>query len=206
MKLYTVNDNEFSLYGKLLDYNCDEIISVAEKTQKPETGAVYFPSVNEFEELQIKDFLQKEIFGEMKIQVGLCHGHNTKLNALEWHKSSEINIAVTDAVLFLGDIRDICENRYNSENIKAFLIKKGQAVEIYATTLHFTPCQTNDGGFGMIVVLPEGTNTDLDFETDDRLLFRKNKWIIAHEDNSLLIEKGVKPGVFGKNYEVGKDL
>ena len=43
-------------------------------------------------------------FGEMEIQIGYCNGHNSMLNALEYHKSSEINVAATDAVLLLGSI------------------------------------------------------------------------------------------------------
>jgi hypothetical protein len=34
------------------------------------------------------------------------------------------------------------------------------------------------------------------------VLFRKNKWLIAHEANQGLIEKGVTSGIVGVNYEI----
>lgn len=206
MKLYNVTDNDFSKYGRVLDLDSSDIIKAAGKIEMPSEGSVYKASVEEFERLEIKKVLQNEIYGEMPIQVGYCYGHSDSLNALEWHKNSEINIAVTDMILFLGCITELEGNRYNSDNVKAFLVKKGQSVEVYATTMHFCPCETSEEGFGCIVVLPVGTNTDLEFEPADKLLFRKNKWIIAHEHNDALKARGVVPGIYGKNLKVGEDV
>lgn len=128
-------------------------------------------------------------------------GYNDTLNALEWHKCSEINIATSDLILLVGDIRDIEEgNRFNSKNVKAFKMLKGEAVEMYATTLHYCPIQLSKNGFGCAVGLIKGTNTDLDFICEDKLIFRKNKWIIAHEDNAEFLEQGVVGGIYGENY------
>ena len=38
--------------------------------------------------------LQKKGYGELPIQIGYCNGKNYKLNALEYHRSSEIDVAV----------------------------------------------------------------------------------------------------------------
>lgn len=206
MNLYNVNDKEFEMYGKLIEKDFTNLIEIAENIELPKEGSTYLPSVKDFESLKDKEILQNEFYGEMPIQIGYCFGHSTKLNAFEWHKSSEINIAVTDAILFLGNIFDMKNEKYNSKNAKAFLIKKGQAIEVYATTLHFCPCETTKDGFGVIVVLPVGTNTDLETVPNDKKLFRKNKWIIAHNDNKELIVRGVVPGIYGKNFEVGIDL
>ena len=54
-------------------------------------------------------------------------------------------------------------------------------------------------GFGCVVALPAGTNTPLEGEYEDKLLFRKNKWILSHVDNKALIDRGVVPGVTGIN-------
>ena len=125
------------------------------------------------------------------------------LGALEWHKCSEVNIAVTDLILLLGDVRDIEEgNKYNSAKVKAFRVKKGQAIEVYATTLHFCPIETDKSGFGCVVGLLKGTNTDLEFASEDKLLFRKNKWIMAHNDNQALLNRGVVGGIYGENYKI----
>ena len=50
----------------------------------------------------------------------------------------------------------------------------------------------------------KGTNTDLDFSAEDKLIFRKNKWIISHEDNAELIKKGVFGGIYGENYTISE--
>ena len=167
----------------------------------PASGSVYTASQPEFENLKISSDIRDKYFGELATQTGYCYGHSNALNALEWHKCSEINIAVTDMILLLGDIRDVKNGRYDSANVKAFLVKKGEAIEVYATTLHFCPIETSPDGFGCVVVLPQGTNLPLDGESKDKLLFRKNKWLIAHEDNAALTEKGVFPGIYGENYK-----
>ena len=62
--------------------------------------------------------------------------------------------------------------------------------------------QTSKDGFGCIVGLLKETSTDLDFVPEDKLVFCKNKWIIAHEDNAELIAQGVFGGIYGENYKI----
>ena len=75
-------------------------------------------------------------------------------------------------------------------------------MEEYSTRLHFCPCETEKSGFGCVVGLPVETNTPLDISSPDPYLFRKNKWIMAHEENTGLINRGVVPGITGKNFEI----
>ena len=86
--------------------------------------------------------------------------------------------------------------------MKGFFLEKGDIAEVYATSLHFCPCQVSDNGFSCVVGLPKGTNDILDKPSTDKLLFKKNKWLICHDENTALIEKGVYPGIHGVNYEV----
>ena len=203
MKIYRVTDKEFDTFGKVLDIDTKEIIEVAEKTEMPSEGSLYVASHEEFEKLPVMKTVQNEYFGGMPTQLGYCYGHSNMLNALEWHKCSEINIAVTDLILLLGDVRDIEEgNKYNSDKVKAFKVLKGEAIEVYATTLHFCPIETSKTGFGCVVGLLKGTNTDLDFVPEDKLIFRKNKWIMAHVENTALLEKGVVGGIYGINHKI----
>ena len=203
MKIYEVCDKEFTKLGKVIDIDTTEIISEAEKFEMPTQGSIYKASVDEFERLEIMKTIQNEYFGGMSTQLGYCYGHSNMLNALEWHKCSEINIATTDLILLLGDVRDIEEdNKYDSAKVKAFRVRKGQAIEVYATTLHFCPIETAKSGFGCVVGLLKGTNTDLEFTPDDKLLFRTNKWIMAHEDNLALINRGVIAGIYGEKYKI----
>ena len=203
MKIYEVCDKEFAKFGRVIDLDTTEIIAEAERFEMPSEGSIYKASVEEFESLDIMKTIQNECFGGMSTQLGYCYGHSNMLNALEWHKCSEINIAVTDLILLLGDVRDIEEgNKYNSANVKAFRVRKGQAIEVYATTLHFCPIETAKSGFGCVVGLLKGTNTDLEFTPDDKLIFRANKWIMAHNDNQALINRGVVAGIYGENYKI----
>ena len=203
MKIYSVNDEEFKQFGRVLDIDATEIIEVARTIEMPESGTKYLPSVEAFEKLAIKDYLQEEIFGQLPMQLGYCWGWNNTMNALEWHTSSEINIATEDLVLILGDIRMIEEDgRFNSANVMMFEMKRGQVVEMYATTLHYCPINRCEQGFGSIVGLPKGTNTPLDKKAQDKLLFSKNKWLIAHEGNEALKARGVCPYIYGENYKL----
>lgn len=203
IKLYSVNDIEFKTFGRVIkNLDTSEIIAAAEKIKRPETGSVYSPSEESFEKLQIAAQIKKEFFGTLPAQVGYCHGHNSLLNAAEWHTSSEINIAVTPLVLILGHVWDIEKGKIDSSHFKAFYLPQGTSVEVYATTLHFCPCETQKSGFGCVVGLPLGTNTTLDGTAENPLLYRKNKWIIAHEENSELINRGVVSGITGKNFEI----
>lgn len=203
LKIYKVTDKEFIPYGKVLNnISTDEIIEVANKIPMPETGSMYVPELEEFMKTKAAKEMQEDCYGEMPTQVGYCYGSSNKLNAVEWHKDSEINIATTPLVLILGKVQDIVDNKIDSSTFKIFYLEKGDAVEVYATTLHFCPCQVLKSGFGCVVGLPKGTNIPLDNEHEDKVLFRKNKWILAHVENEGLIARGVLPGVTGENYEI----
>ena len=201
MKIYRITDEEFKEYGAVVDIDATEIIEVAEKIVLPEKDSTYEPSRADFESTTFAKAIERKVFGEIKTQTGYCYGHSNMLNALEWHKNSEVNVAVTDMILLLGKVQDIENGKYDSAKVKAFEVKKGEVIEMYATTLHFCPIETTSSGFGCVVVLPIGTNTLLDEPSTDEFLFKKNKWIMAHNDNADLISKGVKPGIYGENYK-----
>ena len=59
----------------------------------------------------------------MPIQIGYCNGHNKKLNAVEYHRDSEVDIAVDDLILILGKQQDIEEDHtYDTSRMEAFLV------------------------------------------------------------------------------------
>ena len=202
LNIYSVHDKEFKKYGKVLKIDNDELVSVAQNITLPESGSTYMLNVEELNNLKCSQMYKEILFGGCEIQTGICMGYNTKMDALEFHKSSEINIAITPLILLLGLEYEMEDNEFNSENIKAFYVNKGETVELFGTTLHFCPCQVTDDGFSCVVILPKGTNTDLKEKTDDKLLFRNNKWIICHDKNDALIGRGVYPGIHGVNYEI----
>ena len=106
------------------------------------------------------------------------------LDCLEYHKSSEFNIALDDVILVLGDQRDIKDGKLDTKDCEAFLIPAGQGVELYATTLHYAPF---GNGYRVICVLPRGTNLDradipLTGSVEDRMYLGANKWLMTHPE------------------------
>lgn len=202
IRIYSIKDDEFKKYGTVINTDASEIVKVCEGLGLPENGTLYTATVPEIEAAKGVDELKLKLYGGLSAQAGLCCGYSSFLNGLEYHNSSEINVAVTPLVLILGLRYEMDGLEYNSENVKAFYLEKGDVVEIFATTMHFCPCQVSDGGFSCVVILPKGTNVDLEEKTDDKLLFRKNKWIICHDKNEALINRGVYPGIHGENYEI----
>ena len=202
IEIFSIKDKEFEKYGNVIEIETDEIVKACEKLIFPDIGSEYIASVNSLETLNMSEALRQIMFGGCDAQIGITHGHNNFMNGLEYHRSSEVNIAATPLVLILGLQYEMKGNEYDSSKVKAFYMEKGDAAEIYATTLHFCPCQVSDSGFSCVVVLPKNTNTLLDKPSNDTLLFKKNKWIICHDENQELINRGVYPGLHGINYEI----
>ena len=138
----------------------------------------------------------------MDVQIGYCWGKSDTLNALEWHKSSEVHCALEDMILLLGDKRQMKGGVFDTKNIKAFFVKKGESVEIYQTTLHFCPSMPDGKVFKNVVILPRGTNTPLTVISDDKKLVSKNKWLICHGESKKHVDMGRVVGVVGKNIVV----
>lgn len=204
MDIQKVTDPSFGKYGKVVtEYSFDKILKEMEHTPLPK-DVVYVPSVEELEAAADAADVCRKGFGGLPIQIGYCNGDNHKLNALEYHRSSEIDIAATDLILLLGCQQDIEEgDLYDTSKVEAFFVPAGTAVELYATTLHYAPCTAQEGGFRCVVVLPKGTNEDLPFEPaktgENRLLAAVNKWLIAHEEAGI---EGAFCGLKGENVEV----
>lgn len=204
MEIYSIQDEKFRKYGKVWNnIECSRIIKEMEHTPLPE-DVIYVPSVEEMEVLPEAEEFQNRMFGGMPIQIGYCNGNNKKLNAVEYHRNSEINIAVTDLVLLLGWLPDVKEDHtYETDRIEAFFVPAGSVVEMYGTTLHYAPCNKEDGGFKCVVILPKGTNTEIDFSLpasgEDRLMTAKNKWLIAHEEAAI---EGAFNGLKGENVSI----
>ncbi|NME82926.1 DUF4867 family protein [Clostridium sp. SM-530-WT-3G] len=203
MQVKNVCNPDFKKYGRVLkNYDCKEIIEKMGDTPLP-SDVVYEPSVKMLEALDIFNELQNREFGGLPIEIGYCNGNNNLLNAVEYHRTSEINIAATDLILLLGSLQDVEDDfSYDTSKIEAFLVPKGTAIEVYATTLHYAPCNADDNGFRCVVVLPKNTNLplekDINKSDEDVLLFAKNKWLIGHKDTDLG-EQGAFIGLKGEN-------
>lgn len=207
MIIKKVTDSDFKKYGQVLkNYDCSEIIEKMKSSTPLPSDVIYEPSIKELEELKIAEELRKREFGELPIQIGYCNGNNYILNAVEYHRTSEINIAVTDLILLIGCQQDIEDDfSYDTSKIEAFFVPAGTIIEVYATTLHYAPCNANEDGFKCVVVLPRDTNLSLEEKIEktgeDALLFAKNKWLIGHKDTDLG-EHGAFIGLVGENISI----
>ena len=202
MQIKRVTDQSFSPYGRVIKgVDCTQLIEAMEQTPLPD-DVIYVPSDPALEALPVFQTLQNQLYGELPIQLGYCNGNNHKLNALEYHRTSEINVACTDLILLLGRQQDIAQDyTYGTYKVEAFLVPKGTVIEVYATTLHYAPCNAG-GKFRCVVVLPKGTNLPLAGQIgdcgEDRLLFASNKWLIAHPESGL-DKDGAFVGLVGEN-------
>lgn len=205
MTVRKVADPAFKAYGRVITgYDFSGLLMAMEHTPLPE-DVIYIPSLPEMEALSDAKELERGIYGQMPIQIGCCNGHNKKLNAVEYHRDSEVDIAVDDLILILGIQQDIEEDHtYDTSRMEAFLVPAGTAVEVYATTLHYAPCHVKDEGFRCVIVLPKGTNLDMEpvdvKDPEDRLLFARNKWLIGHAEGGL--PEGAFIGLKGENLSV----
>lgn len=205
MEIKKITDKAFRKYGRVIqgiDFT-DLVEAIKKETPLPE-GVAYEPSITALEATKGAKELQKRTYGELPIEIGYCNGHNYKLNAIEYHRSSEVNVAATDAVLIVGMQQDITDDfTYDTSLMEAFLVPAGTAVEIYATTLHYAPCSADENGFKVGIVLPAGTNYPLEEKHEgweDALITAQNKWLIGHAEGGL--DEGAHIGLVGKNLDI----
>lgn len=205
MEIKKVTDPAFRKYGRVvqgIDFT-DLVEAIKKETPLPE-GVAYEPSVAVLEATKGAEELKRKTFGELPIEVGYCNGHNYKLNAAEYHRNSEVNVAATDAVLIVGMQQDISDDfTYDTSLMEAFLVPAGTGVELYATTLHYAPCSADENGFKVGIVLPKGTNYPLENGHEgweDALLAAQNKWLIGHSEGGL--DEGAYIGLVGKNLDI----
>ena len=206
MNIYSVLDKEFKPYGQVHDgFPTEEILSALAKTPVTD-GVVYTAEDAALQQLAVTEELSATVYGGMPIQMGWCNGHNTKLNCLEYHRDSELNLGTGDFILLLAKQEEITDGKLDTAKVMAFRVPAGVLVEVYATSLHYAPCQTDSEGFQVLVVLPKGTNGVKPEQAkvyggDDKLLWACNKWLIAHPETGEAAE-GAFAGLIGENIDI----
>jgi len=207
MKIYNVNDPEFKPYGQVLpSYDTSCLVKAMEAIPMPASGTSYEPSIPTLEATCIYGLLQNNAYGGMPVQLGMCWGYNTKLNCLEYHRDSEVNVGAEDFILLLAKQGEIEDGKLDTTEVKAFRVPAGVAVEVYATTLHYAPCHVDAAkGFRVAVVLPRGTNTErpaiANLTEEDSWLWARNKWLLAHPESSEA-DQGAYVGLTGENIDI----
>jgi len=190
MEILPVTHPSFQKYGQILTgYDVGQLLDTLEQATPLPEGTGYVPSEPALMALPAARELSQRAFGGMPVQLGWCNGHNTKLNCLEYHRDSELNLGSRDFILLLAKREEMEGGRLDTGKVKAFFVPAGVLVEVYATTLHYAPCSARaGGGFKVLVALPEGTNGEKPALTpgndEDRCLWACNKWLLAHADSS----------------------
>ena len=211
MKIYSIQDPEFIPYGKVLEgYDTTCLVNAMNTIPLPEAGVAYEPSIPVLEATCLYGQFQNNAYGGMPVQLGMCWGRNTKLNCLEYHRDSEVNVGTGDFILLLAKQDEIVDGALDTGKVKAFRVPAGVLVEVYATTLHYAPCHTDPAkGFRVAVALPRGTNTDgLDIiirSDEDKRLWARNKWLLAHPE-SAEAKQGAYAGLNGENIDIKNQI
>ena len=129
MKIQNVSDAAFKKYGKVITgLDCSDIIAAMAETPCPE-NVVYVPGAEPLESCASAKDIAYTLYGGMPVQIGYCNGNNHKLNGLEYHRDSEVNIAVTDLILLIGSEQDIENGKYDTSKVEAFLVPAGTVIE-----------------------------------------------------------------------------
>lgn len=211
MEIKNIFDREFASYGQIHQgYHLEGLLSAMESIPLPEQGTDYRPSMPELETADCFRELEDQAFGGMPIQVGMCWGHNTRLNCLEYHRSSEFNLGTVPFVLLLAHQWEVVDGVLDTDKVAAFYVPAGTLVEVYATSLHYAPCHVDaTEGFRVAVVLPRGTNTEkpelTDLPGESRRLWARNKWLLAHPDTTEA-QEGAQVGLRGENTDIAEKV
>lgn len=209
IQIHSVYDPEFNRFGEVLDViEFGDLIKYLElHTTVPIVGNEYVPHRAELGDIVSDISVIHNTFGMVPLEYGYVNGNNSKLNALEFHKSSEINVCVTPLVLLLAHIEDIDDSIFHSSKVTAFYIPQNTAIEVYSTTLHFSPCKVIDSGFKCAVILPYGTNMEFVSAKGNqgkysKFLFKTNKWLLNHPENTRMVELNAISAIHGENIEI----
>ncbi|MFA6866205.1 MAG: DUF4867 family protein [Clostridia bacterium] len=203
IKLYNLSDNPISRLYHKLNYDTSSFVTANKALEIGENNC-YIAEDSQFSATAICKTIEREVFAEATIQIGWCYGKGNCLNGMEWHKSSEVIVACTDLVLFLGDYFDIENDIYATDKAIALYLKKGEIVELSPLTLHLAPINI-DNDFRAIIILPKGTNSPL-LGGISGTLRAKNKWLLCHKDNINGIKNGGKIGVVGDNLTIIREI
>lgn len=205
----TVFDREFESYGCVhTGYPLDELLQAMAQIPLPEQGTEYQCAIPALEATDCFQELERRAFGGLPVQLGMCWGRNTRLNCLEYHRSSEFNVGTDPFVLLLAHQWEVKDGKLNTDTVKAFQVPAGVLVEVYATSLHYAPCHVDEEtGFRVAVALPRGTNAAAsrpgNGTSEDRLLWATNKWLLAHPD-TVEAQEGAWTGLIGQNIDITK--
>lgn len=204
MKIFQVTDSAFIPYGRIVEgHDVKPFLAALEEATPLPKDTAYVPEEEALQSLPCAGELGKALFGGLPAQFGWCNGRGTRLNCLEYHRSSEFLLGTENFGLMVAKLQEVRDRTLDTSLVKAFLVPAGVLVELYATTLHYAPSHIDPKkGFRVMVVLPRGTNTEkpefIPAMKEDWLLLACNKWLLAHPESGEAKE-GAFVGLTGPN-------
>ena len=130
MNIESIYDPSFKPYGQVLTgYDTEKLLWAMEAIPLPKEGTAYEPSIAALEGCDIFRRFQDHAYGGMPVQIGMCWGRNTKLNCLEYHRDSEVNIGSSDFILLLAKQEELVDGRLDTACVRAFRVPAGAVVE-----------------------------------------------------------------------------
>ena len=185
LEILHVEDPQFACYGAIHPTiqlpEMRKFLYAVERTE----AECYVPCEERLMSLPEADQFKDDVFGQVPCQVGWYYGSGDRLNAVEYHKCSEVLYEFEPCVLILGLLWDIRDGGLDTSSMKVFYVPGDTCVELYATTLHYAPCKAGSEPVMQIVVQSLGTNTPLlkpaeGTEAENRYLLQRNKWVLVH--------------------------
>lgn len=205
--IYDINSPEFKAYGNVLKGY--DLTAIKEYTDKhvmiPSEGNWYSPTNSTLESFEIVKEIEADVYAGLPVEAGECAGNNTSFSAYEYHQGSEVNLVLTDIIMVLGKREQLADGVFNAqEDAKLFYVPAGTVIEMYSTTLHYSPCVVHKSGFKVIVILIKGSNQPLEehFKSNNDEIIKKNKFQLVHETRKDKIEQGIKVGLTGDLIDV----
>ena len=203
LPLYSVLDPEFQRYGRVRTAETGELAEALDTCAIPDQGNCYHASEPVLEKVALMQDMKRIVFGDMPIEAGYCNGRGFRLNAMEYHKCSEVNFSTTGAVLLLALPEQLDDGRLDSADVVGFYLPAGVLIEVFPLVLHFAPCRVTEEGFRCLVILEKGTNEALPSVNtaaagEEKLLWMRNKWLTCHPDSPQQ-KDGAFVGISGEN-------
>lgn len=206
--ILTLEDPSFKTFGCVHEtVKLPEMKKILYSLERSEPE-YYIPCHDGCMALSEADQFKEDLFGQVPCQVGLYYGTCNKLNALEYHKCSEVLYEYEPCIIILGSLWDIEGGSLDTSKLKIYYIPENTCVELYATTLHFAPLVAQKGTWVMQVVAQSlGTNTPLNkpacgSEPENKYLLERNKWVLIHPEAAGNFSPNAHKGLVGENISI----
>ena len=213
LTIHTVDETLFSDYARIVTSPVFSSLSdYIDKNTVVTERNVYVADIPELHTAET-DAALSVFFGGMKVQIGYCNGCNFSMNGVEYHKSPELTIAITDCLMWWTNPKYLVDfNHVDSSASDLFFIPAGCSFLLNPSVLHLAPCRVDSNGYKTVIILPFGTNMPIEDslkqsfrasgDPEASILHMTNKYMITHKDWEPLVKQNVHIGLTGQNRSV----